>query len=60
MQNMNSLDTEIKSADRSVDPAKASPLTRVAFATGLAQAAFRGAYAPPAHASFVGANEAVG
>ncbi len=53
MEGMNLLNNEIKRADRSVDPAKVSPLNRVAFATGLAQAAFGAAYAPPAHASFV-------
>ena len=39
--------------DRSVDQTNACSLNRVAFATALAQDAFRGAYTPPAHAGFV-------
>ena len=53
MEYLNPLNTEIKPADRSIDLAKVSPLNRVGFATGLAQAAFGTAYAPPTHANFV-------
>ena len=53
MHYLQSLITEINPVRRPVDPAKVSPLNRVGFATGLAQAAFRGAYASPAHAKFV-------
>ncbi len=52
MQDISHL-TEIgNTADRSADQTDASALTRAAYATGLAQAAFGAAYAPPAHAEW--------
>ena len=39
-------------ADRSADQTEALPLNRVAYATGLAQAAFGYFYAPPTRADF--------
>ena len=45
--------SKINPADQSADPGKVSPLNRIAYATGLAQAAFGAAYSPPSHAEFV-------
>jgi hypothetical protein len=52
MQPLQKFPTNSNPADRSVDPAKVSPLTRAAFATGLAQSVFGGSYAPPAQAEW--------
>ena len=52
MEPISCLTDKCNTADRSVDPGKVSPLNRIAFATGLAQAAFGRFYSPPEHEGF--------
>ncbi len=52
MRYLATTDSDSKPDARPADQTDASPLTRAAFATGLAQAAFGAAYAPPDQANF--------